>query len=137
MGGGHLRSDPRLALRHDGEEEARHIDAALIKFRGHVLGQFRFAQHHRNDRVFAGQEIETGLAHAGAKAIGIVKKLGAQIIALLGQINGLDRGGNDGRRQGIGKEIGARALAHEIDDGFCSCDVTAGGAAQRLAQACR
>ena len=137
MGGGHLRSDPRLALRHDGKEEARHIDAALVKFRGHVLGQFRLAQHHWNDRVFTGQEIETGLAHAGAKTIGIVKKPGAQIIALLGQINGLDRSGNDGRWQGVGKEIGTRALAHEIDDGFCSGDITTGRAAQGFAQVFR
>ncbi len=84
--------------------------------------------------MFARQEIETGLAHAGAEALGIVEELGAQIIALLGQINGLDRGGNDGWRQGIGEEIGPRALAHEIDDGFGCGDITAGRAAQGLAQ---
>ena len=137
MGGRHLGADAGLALGHHGEEEPGHIDALVKKLCRHLLRQFCLAQHHRDDRVFARQQVESGCRHAGPEAPGVFEELGPQVIALLRQIDGLEAGRHDGRRQGVGKQIGPGALAHEIDDGFRRGDIASGRAAQCLAKCAR
>ena len=63
-----------------------------------------------------GKQIEAGLRHAGPEPLHVGEQPLAQIIALLGQIDRLERRADDRRRQGVGEEIGPRALPHQIDD---------------------
>src|SRR6185369_4162177 len=51
MGGAHLGADARLALRHNGEAEADHVDAFFQQRVRHLGRELRLAQHHRDDRV--------------------------------------------------------------------------------------
>ncbi len=125
MGGGHLGADAGFALGHDGEEEARDVDSVLVKFRRQILRGLGLAEHDRDDRVVAGLQGETGGAHAGAEAAHVVEQALTQMIAVTGEIDGFAGGGGDRRGQGVGEEIGARALAQEIDNGFRRRDIAA------------
>ena len=78
----HLRADARLALRDHRIEEAGHIDAPLIELRRHLLGELGLAQHDRNDRMLAGQQVEARLGHAGPEPLHVGEQPFAQIIAL-------------------------------------------------------
>ena len=60
--GRHLRPNARRALRDDGIEEARHIDAALIERAGEVLGEPRFASITRMFGVTPGSAENSALS---------------------------------------------------------------------------
>ena len=54
--------------------------------------------------------------------------------AVFDQFQRPDAGAHDRRRQGVGKQIGPRALAQQVDHGLRPCDIAADGPAKRLAQ---
>ena len=130
----HLGADAGLALGHDGIEETDHIDALAHQFRRHFLGQLGIAQHDRDDRMLARQKVETGVAHSGAEAFGIVEQAGAQIVAPGHHVECLQRGPGNRRRDRVGEKIGPRTLAQHVDDFLARCGEPAHRAAQRLAQ---
>src|SRR5580700_10815716 len=59
-GGRHLCADACLPLGHHRKGEADDVDPALKQCIGHAAGERRIAQHHRDNRVLAGLEIEAG-----------------------------------------------------------------------------
>ena len=59
---------------------------------------------------------------------------GAQLAGALEQVERTQRGGDDRRRDAVREEIGARALAQELDDLAPAGGVAAAGAAHRLPQ---
>ncbi len=130
----HLGADARLALGHDGEGEADHVDAALQHLCRHLLRQRGVAEHDRDDRVAGAGEREAGLGHLCAEARGIGVEPLAQRVAVLDQVEDLQRGAGDGRRQRVGEEIGPRALAQPVDHFAPARGVAARGAAERLAE---
>ncbi len=81
-----------------------------------------------------GRRLKPADAHCRAELPGIVEEALAQVIALLGKLDGLDGGAHDGRRQRIGEKIGPGALAHQIDDGPRRSDEASGRTAERLAE---
>jgi hypothetical protein len=133
-GGVHLGADAGAAMGHDGEEEARDIDAFVVERGRHVLRQPRLAQHDGHDRVFAGEKVEAEPLRARAPVACVVEERGAEAAIFFHKIDRRDPGGADGRRQGVGEEVGPRPLAQQVDDGLRPGDVTADGAAERLAE---
>src|SRR4029077_13410342 len=77
-GGRHLRTDGGLALRHHRIGEADDVHAALEERVGHARGEGGVAEHHRDDRMLAGLEIEAGLGHRRAEEARIVEEMSAQ-----------------------------------------------------------
>ena len=59
-----MRASP---LRHDREGEADDVDAFSEQPVGEARGERSVADHHRDDRVFAGQQVEAGGLQPGAK----------------------------------------------------------------------
>ena len=57
--------------RHDGEGEVDGVDAARDQRLREVPGGDLVAEHHRDDRVFAGEDVEAELGHAGAEVRGV------------------------------------------------------------------
>ena len=78
-GGGHLRADARLALRHHGEREPDDVDAELQQPVRHAAGERGVAEHHGNDRVLARLQVEARLLEAGAEVARVVEQLLAQL----------------------------------------------------------
>ena len=102
--------------------------------RRHLLRQRRIAEHDRDDRVVGAGKREAELRHLRAEAVGIGVELLAQRIALLDQVEDLQRRARDRRHQRVGEEIGPRALAQPVDHFALARRVAAGRAAQRLAE---
>ena len=79
-------------------------------------------------------ELEAGLLQALAEEAHIVAQPGAQLVAGGGQLDRLLRAGDHRRGDGVGEEIGPRALAEQFDDLLAAGGEAAGRAAERLAQ---
>ena len=58
----------------------------------------------------------------------------AAVVGRLGDVDGLERAGRDGRRQRVREQIGPRPLAQQVDDGLRRGDEAAHAAAERLAE---
>src|SRR5690606_4217595 len=63
MGRAHLGADAGPAFGHYRIGKADHIDALVQQGIGHASGQGGIAQHHRDDRVLAGHQVETQGLH--------------------------------------------------------------------------
>jgi len=101
-----LGADARLALWNHRIREAYHIDALIEQLRRHGRGQGGIAQHHRDDRMFAGNQGEAKVFEAGAEIAAVIMQGAAQIaarrIATRGQqIERPDCGAGNGRRQAV------------------------------------
>ena len=81
-----------------------------------------------------GNRLKPALAMPDRKRAALWNSLSRRSSPCFGQIDGLEAGADDGRRQGVGEEIGPGPLAHQVDDGLGRRDIAAGRAAQRLAQ---
>ena len=133
--GGHLRADARLALGHHREGEADDVDAASSSCIGHAAGERSVAEHHRNDRVLAGLQGRSRRASRPARKWRAFsnRRVRSSGCPREGRApRRLDAG--DHRRDAVGEEIGARALAQPLDDLLARGDVTAAGAAECLAE---
>src|SRR6266496_305204 len=71
VGGGHLRADARLALRHDRIRKADHVDAFGEQRIGHPRGERGVAQHHGDDRMRSGHEIKAQPRHFAPEALAV------------------------------------------------------------------
>ena len=134
MGGGQLDADAGLAARHHRIGEADDVDAVLEQVGGQLLGQAGVAQHDGHDGVGAGLDVEAGPRHAGAEVAGVVHQAIAQIGRPRQQVEDRQRGAGHHRRQAVGEQVGARALAQQVDDVPAGRREAAGGAAQGLAE---
>src|SRR4051812_47475348 len=63
----YLDADAGLSLRHHRIAETDHIDTALEQLIGHPTRQGRVAEHHRQDWVLSGLELEPGSLQRGAE----------------------------------------------------------------------
>ena len=79
MGGGNLRSDSGLALWDDGVAKADDIDAFFQQGVGHLRRQGCLAEHDRNDRVLAGQNVEAQFRHPTAEKSRVLMQPVAQL----------------------------------------------------------
>ena len=77
---------------------------------------------------------EAGLGHGVAEVGGVVLHAVGEFGGGLEHFEDLERGGDDGRGDRVGKQIGPRTLAEQIDDFLFAGGVTAGRAAERLAE---
>src|SRR5579863_4079835 len=75
MGGGHLRADARLTLRHHRVGEADDVDAALEERIGHAASERRITQHHRDDRMLAGLQAKAGARQPVAEEARVLEQL--------------------------------------------------------------
>ena len=82
-------------------------------------------------------QLETELLEARAEMTGVLEQLRAQLRRVLEQVEHPQRHGGDDRRDAVGEEIGPRALPQPLDDLLARGDVSAAGAAQRLAERAR
>src|SRR6516164_8830463 len=83
---GHLRADARLALRHHRVGEADHVHPAREQRVGHARGERRIAEHHRDDRMLAGFQVEARGGESGAEEARVIEELRSQLRAVLEQI---------------------------------------------------
>src|SRR5581483_11549332 len=70
VGGGNLRTQARLALRHDRIPQALDVNAFAEQLTAHVLRDRCFAEHHRHNRVAAFDDRETKIDDFAAKIFG-------------------------------------------------------------------
>ena len=113
----HLRADPRRAARNDREREADRVDAQLGRsLLGEARGGDLVADHHGHDRMLAGEDVEPELGHAGAEVGGVVAEVVAQLGGALDQIERGEARGDDRRGEAVREEVGAGALAEQLDD---------------------
>ena len=134
MGGGHLGADAGLAHGHHGVGKGDHVDAFVEQPVGHVPGQPRVSQHDRDDRVLAGHQVEAKGLQPGPETAAVAGEPGAQIGAGFDQVEDLQRGGGDGRREGVGKQVRPGALAQPLYDLPAAAGVAAAGAAECFSQ---
>src|SRR5690606_14713714 len=118
MGRAHLGADAGPALGHYRIGKADHIDALVQQGIGHASGQGGIAQHHRDDRVLAGHQVETQGLHPAPEMRAVAMHAGAQFstFGILEQFEHPPGRRHDGRGQRIGKQVGARTLAQQVDD---------------------
>ena len=129
-----LDPDAGLALGYDRIEETNDIDAALEQLLGELLGLFGVVNHHRNDRVLARLDVEAQGGKAAAEQLGVALQPVAQFRPAFQEVEHRDGGADDGRRDCVGKEVRARALAQQCHDIGTGAGEAAGRPAQRLAQ---
>src|ERR1700690_594395 len=79
MGRVHLRADARLPLRDDREGECDDVDPRHEHALGKPHRERRIAEHDRDDRVLAGQQIEAERLHPRAEMSGVCVHPLAQI----------------------------------------------------------
>ncbi len=77
---------------------------------------------------------EAEFGHFGAEERCIGRQPLTQRIAIFDEVEDLQRGGGNDRRQRVGEEIGARALAQPLDHLGLSRSIATGRAAERLAE---
>ena len=136
VGGGNLRADPRLPHRHDRIAERHHVHAASRASprpsSPHVCG---VAEHDRDDGVLAGQDVEFALrsSPAGRSACFRGVDRAARTISPA-SFERLERCAGDCRGEGVGEQVGPRALAKQVDDLPAAAGVAAAGAAEGLAE---
>ena len=130
----HLRADARLALRHDGKEEAGDEDAALVQRLRQLLRELRIAQHDRNDRRLALEDREARLLDAFAEPLRMRLQQRAPVIGFDRDLERLEGPGGDRGGERVGEQIGPRPLAQKIDDRLRGGDEAAHAAAERLAE---
>src|SRR6185312_15695315 len=67
----HLGANSRFSMRHDRKREGHDIDALGLHPLRQIDRQGRVAQHDRNDRVFARNQIESRALHLFAEVAGV------------------------------------------------------------------
>ena len=130
----HLHPNSRLALGHHWKEKTHHVHAQFQQARRQLLGHLGFKNHDGHDRVVTRRNGKTGLAHGLAEVAGVVGQLVAQGGGAFQQIEHRDGSAHDHGRHGVGKKIGARTLAQQLNHLAAPAGKAARGAAQRLAQ---
>src|SRR5512143_3684966 len=132
--GAHLRADARLALGNDRVREPDHVDAFGEERVRHSRRELRVAQQHRDDRMPAGHEREAVPFHPAPEALAVRTHALAQrgALAAAQELDNLQRGGGDARRERVREEVRPRALAQQVDDLAPCRDVAARRAAHRL-----
>jgi hypothetical protein len=98
-------------VRHDREGESDDVDPAPEHALGEVRRERRIAEHDRNDRMLAGQQIETQPCIPARKCAALRVHALAQVGELLEQIEHPDRRGGHRRRDAVGEQIRPRSLA--------------------------
>ena len=99
-----------------------------------MAGHDGVAEHYRDDGVLAGEQVEAFLGHAVPEELGVGEELAAQFAGVFHEVQGLERGRDDGRGQRVGEQVGAGLLAEHRHDLAAAGDVAAGGAAEGLAE---
>src|SRR5262249_48805985 len=74
-----LGTDSCLSHRHDGKRKADDIHALLQKVFRHTTGPCRITDHHRNDWMFSGNDIETKFRHPHSKELRVLVKTHQQV----------------------------------------------------------
>ena len=137
MGRRDLGADARPALGDHGVEEADGEDPLLEKAGGHLLGQHGVAQHDGHDGVIAVVELEAAVRHGGLE----VSRVGVQPVAQLAgsgdDLQGLEGGADDARRQGVGEQVRTGPLAQQVDDLPPAARVAAAGGLRGPCRGCR
>src|SRR5439155_21415373 len=88
----------------------------------------------RHDRVLTGEDVEAELGHARPEMSGVLAQPVAQLRRGLDQLERPDAGRDHRRGDTVGEEVGAGALAQELDDLAPAGDIPSGRAADRLAK---
>src|SRR5579872_3200683 len=84
--GGHLRTDSCLAFRHDRVGEADDVDPMLEQPVGHAGREGGITEHHRDDRVLPGLEVEAGAREPLAEEARVLEQPRAQLRRALEQV---------------------------------------------------
>ena len=134
MGGGELHPDPGPVLRDHGVGEGGDEHALLEHRVGDLRGEGRVPEHHRHDRVLAGQQLEALLAHPSTEQLGVAEQGRPQLAAALDQLERGEGGGHDRRGQRVREEVGAALLPQHRHDLAAGGDIAAAGTAERLAE---
>ena len=134
MAGGDLGADAVLALGHHGVAEGHHVHALFQHPLGELMSGPGIGEHDGDNGVLPGQQVEAQLLHLGAEVPGVFVDLVPQLRGGGEQLQGFQRGGADGRSQGVGEEVGPAALAQQVHDLLPGGGVAAGGPAQGLAE---
>ena len=119
-----------------GKKNARDMDAARRTGRAAMAcASLRVAQHDRNDGVLAGQKGEARRRSALRANSRHWRTSCARRSSAASTMSSAARAAaDDGRGQGVGEEVGPRALAQQVDHRLRPGDIAAQGAAKRLAQ---
>src|ERR1700687_3988408 len=134
--GAHLVSQPRLAL---GNDEVRKADHVNTFFEERVRGPCRelgITEHDRNDGVVTRNQIEAQPGQRFAKVLAVsMHALSHHATFFAAQeLERLECGRGDARRNSVGKKIRTRALTQELDDFLASRTIASRGTAKRFAQ---
>ena len=97
----------------------------------------RVADHHRDDRVLARQDVEAELGHPPTELARVRREALAEVVGALDQIERLEARTDDRRREAVREEVRASALAEQLDDLPAPRDVPAARAADGLAERAR
>ena len=81
-----------------------------------------------------GSKVNPAPCHTGTEACGVAVQTEPQVVGRLQQVEDRERGTDDGRSDRVGEQIGPGSLLEHLDDLASSCDVTAAGATQGLAE---
>ena len=135
MGGRNLHADTRLAFRHDGIIEARDIDAFFLQLGREDLAEFGVIQHDGADSRLRRFDIEACGFHAFDEVGRVLVQAVLQLVAAREDLEGLDTGRSNHRRDRVREEVRTAALTQEVDDFFLtrrkSAHRTAEGFAER------
>ncbi len=82
-------------------------------------------------------DVEAGVRHRAAEAGGVGPEAVTQLRRALHQLDRLQPGGGDRRRDAVREQVRPSALAEELDDLAAARDVAAGGSSHRLAERAR
>src|SRR5215469_1660941 len=82
----HLRADARLPVRYDRIGEADYIDTLLEQPLCHPRRKYRIAEHHGNDGMLAGTQLEASPLEPLPKAARVAREPLAQLRLVLDEI---------------------------------------------------
>ena len=134
MTGADLHADARLALRHHGIVEASDVDAFVLQTGSEALGEGSIVEHHGTNGTLRGFDVETAGHHLVAEVGDILHQAVVQFVRLVQHLEDFQRSADDAGSQRVREEVGARALAQQVDDFLSTCREAAHGTAEGFAQ---
>ena len=131
---GNLYADAGLTLGNDGIEKSGDIDAFLLKCGGETLREGSVVEHDGADGALCGLDVESGLQHLVAEIVDVFNEFIVEGVALAEDIEGLDGGTDNRRRDAVGEKIRTTALAKHVDDLLSTGGEASDSAAECLAK---
>src|SRR5689334_3142681 len=106
--GGNLRPNPRLALRHYWVRKANHVNTFIQHRVRNLRRKGGISKDNWHNRMLAGKNLKTNLAHARAKMFCVRLELVAQRRSFGQQLDCFDGARDDGRSECVREKIRTR-----------------------------